>query len=340
MPVLAPKEINDLKDVIRTGFRASKEFDEATNIEWPIEKSGDQYWRGIRVKLLAYAYGVGDEGNEDDPEFVTAAESDGERELRHEPPVADPPELDAWTRELGSSDPVLLFSELDDREQHEFFVSCSAFDSDSDTAWAGVVAGLKLDARNVGSAVIASSALGGFSSPTALMNFAIKHAGDAAVDDPEQIGSPQIVVDVSETWRRPADAVHWECLKWTLFNKTTADPWYLALWRVELDSRPGALRRRVAMADTGDSVTGPRELRALLQVQPIELAAVRFLQGESYAQVAAAIGMKEPDVREGIRAFLNQDAIAIKERLTAVALKEVAMLRPFAVRFPEIIEPL
>lgn len=318
------QETSDLKKVVKRGLREpNRWFAEEETVVLP-QAGGKQYWRSLRVKLLAYAYGKGDEDDEDEPEFIIAASSDGAHDLVHEPTVADPPEVGKNVRVLPDRR-VLLHQSLDDEQVHEFFVICSAFDSDSDTAWHGVVQGLQTDLRNVGSAAIGSSMLAGFQSPTALMNFVIQHAGDAATDDPEQIGGQEVVLDLRQEFRRPADMFSWTAHKWTLFSKGADDPWYLALWRIELDARAGALSR--ASLDREDRATDVGRLRDALHVPRTELAAVRMLQGETGEQVAAALDLSKAQVSKALAAFMDRDSDEIAHRLTAVALEELKLLR-------------
>ncbi|OWU84103.1 hypothetical protein ATO6_13605 [Oceanicola sp. 22II-s10i] len=325
------REVEDLKLVIRDGYRQpDAEFGHGPKdvIQWPLDAASNQWWRAIRVQLLAYAYGKGDEGSDDEPEFVTLTRIDNSNFLTHEPPEAEPPELDSWTREEGVGPPALLFKDLDDQQVHEFRVTSTAFDSDSDTAWAGVVEGLQQDIRTIGSTAISSTMLSQFATPGALLNFIIKHFGDAATDDPEQIGGPEVVVDVREEWRRPEGVTEWECLKWTLFEGRDADdPWYMALWRINLSANAGALMARAAPDSRGDDVIGPARLRDMLTPRPGELAAARVLRGEPRTKVAAAFDMSEAEVRMVTRAFLRQPASVIRERLSIAALAEADAMR-------------
>jgi hypothetical protein len=315
-------QIKELKDIVKRGFREpDKWFDEEQAVAVPIGNS-DKYWRSIRVQLLAYAYGLGDEDDEDEPEFIVAASIDGANDLVHEPQSADPPEVGKKFRVIAHRR-VLLHQSLDDQKPHEFFVSAAAFDSDSDTAWAGVVEALRVDLKTVGSAAIGSSMLAGFRSPSALMDFVLQHAGDAATDDPEAIGSQEVVLDVRQEFRRPPEMLSWTGHKWTLFSSGADDPWYLALWRIELDSRAGAL----AMLNAGDRATDVAKLSGSLQVTPMELAAARVLMGESREKVGKAFELKPAQLTAAVRDFVDRDSEEIDRRLVAVALAEQRELR-------------
>lgn len=317
-------EITNLKAIVKRGLRApDASFDENQAVTVP-EGNGDHYWRSLRVNLVAYAYGEGDEGSDDEPEFITAATADGSNSLIHEPQVADPPERERDMRVLANRT-VLLHQSLDDRQVHEFFVSSAAFDSDSDSAWSGVVQGLRNDLRSVGSAAIASSLLAGFQTPAALMNFVIQHAGDAATDDPEQIGSQEVVLDLRKKFQRPADKEAWTIHKWTLFSRPGQAAWYLALWRIELDARAGALSH--AGLDTRDNATDVGRLMQSMEVTPTELAAVRTLQGQPVATVARELRLTKAGVVLARRAFMDQEADVIHRRLAMVGLHETALLR-------------
>lgn len=327
MPTPSAADIARLKAIIQRGLRKPNATFSEEDAVVIAQGTGQQFWRELRVSLLAYAYGEGDEGSDDEPEFIVAVSADKSRQLVHEPQVADPPEREKDTRELPDTT-VLLHHSLDDEQVHAFFIVCSAFDSDSDTAWSGVVKGLQKDLRNLGSAAIGASVLSGFSTPSALMDFVIQHAGDAATDSPEQIGSQEVVLDLRQEFRRPAGLTSWTVYKWTLFSRPGQDAWYLALWRIELDSRPGAL------ADAGldrrggvDNATDVGRVRESLRVGPAELAAVRVLQGDGVEDVAVALGLGKEEVRQGLRDFMDQEADALHQRLLSVALAEQRLAR-------------
>lgn len=329
MPIPDLQDLPNLKQEILSAVpdaAATQITPENQPFPLPIQEGSGHIWRSIRVMLYAFAYSIGDEEDTDEPEFIAVAKRDSEMRAAHIPGVADPPEVEAHRVELYRHlPPVLRFGHLGDRNQHQIVVSCTAFDSDTDSAWERFVEALGQDLRDVGSTAI-DGIMPGRLAPGQLLQFLTGHLQEFLVDSPEVIGGDQMILDRTCVWERAQNVTAWTGYKWVLFSRRNQPAYYLTLWRVDLSGLETELAYLTPSPGGEESAIRLASAQIGLAPRPMDAAALRVLEGEDAGSVASAMGVD--------RRMLNvavTSALASKSQLDfsvrAGILSELASLR-------------
>jgi len=328
MPTLQriEKDIKSLQKQLKINIpTADEEFDVKDTVTYPIASDSDKFWRSIRIQLYGFMYKVGDEKDTDEPEFITTSQRDKDIKVVHVPQgKAEPPEVKALQKRYPRK-PVLVYNALDDTNTHEIAVSCAAFDSDADSGWQRFVDALGEDLDNVGSTLI-DTITPGLISPGGLLDFIGDKLKSLLTDDPEVIGSEEIITDVRHEWKRPADKISWSAYKWVVFRRDNQEAWYLTLWRIDLDSRP----IEYTLASTripGDSSIGINDVAVAMRPDRHAAAAVRLLSGDQPDAVASTFNLSPAELQVALRQFLATDLDTLNERIRGAMLSELVSLR-------------
>jgi len=237
-------DIKNLQNQFKPLTQLDNEFDVDESVNFPIDSKSNEFWRSIKIDLYGYIYKVGDEANADDgdtndgdePEFISISRRDSDTKIVHTPEgTLDPPKLKPLVKKIPVRT-IQAFNALDDGKSHEITVTCSAFDSDSNSAWEAVVDAAGKDLKTIGASTLDNAS--GFVTPGKLADFIGTELAEGLTDSPEMIGGEEVVVDKSTIWGRPKDLSEWSCYKWVVFRRDNQDAYYLVLFRISLSAIP------------------------------------------------------------------------------------------------------
>lgn len=328
MPTLASilNDIKALQKELKINLPAvDQEFDVPESVIYPIDTSSDKFWRAIRVQLYGFMYKIGDEGDADEPEFISVTQRDNDVRVLHTPSgKAEPSTIQALQKQYPRRS-VLAFNALDDENVHEVSVSCAAFDSDTDSGWERFVAATGEDLRNVGSSFV-ERVNPGLISPGRLLDFIGDKLTSGLTDSPETIGSEEIVTDARHLWKRPTTKTRWSAYKWVVFRRDNQEAWYLTLWRLDLDANPVDFTLATARA-LGDRSVGISDVEVAIRPNQKAAAALRVLNGESPDTVAAVFNLDPNELKRSIREFLSIDTQTMNDSIRKGMLGEILLCR-------------